>query len=129
MAQDLFFKIVLWIIAFVSLYFAILWVSVLYLIEPGLNKKKYPKKYPLVSIIIPCFNGASTIKQTIKSVLASEYPRNKLEIIIVDDESTDNLKEIINSIKDSRVRLVKSQRQGEDFSSECAQQRCYSRYT
>jgi hypothetical protein len=43
---------------------------------------------PLVSVIVPAYNEQATIDRTIQSVLNSNYP--KLEIIVVDDGSTDN---------------------------------------
>lgn len=51
---------------------------------------------PLVSIIIPCYNSESYIEETIHSVLESTY-RN-IEIIIVNDGSTDNSELIVRNI-------------------------------
>ena len=48
---------------------------------------------PLVSIIIPTFNRAHLIGETLNSVLAQTYPY--WECIIIDDGSTDNSKKII----------------------------------
>ena len=45
---------------------------------------------PSVSIIIPAKNEEDAIKSTIKSCLDSNYPPNKLEVIVIDDGSTDN---------------------------------------
>jgi len=45
--------------------------------------------YPTVAIVVPCFNEAKTVAGTIESLLALDYPHDKLEIIVVDDGSTD----------------------------------------
>lgn len=55
-----------------------------------------------VSIIVPVFNGEKFLKKTIKSLLSQSYP--DLEIIIIDDGSTDNSSEIINSFNDKRIK-------------------------
>lgn len=44
---------------------------------------------PSVAVIVPCYNEASTIAGTCESLLALDYPPDKLEIILVDDGSTD----------------------------------------
>lgn len=62
---------------------------------------------PLVSICIPVFNGEKTIRRTIESVLAQTY-RN-LEIIIVDNCSTDSTFEIVQEFRDPRVRLIRNE--------------------
>lgn len=59
-----------------------------------------------VSIITPCYNSAATVSQTIESVLAQSF--KNWELIVVDDASTDNTVDIINSYVDldSRIRLI-----------------------
>ncbi|NLR92501.1 glycosyltransferase family 2 protein [Flammeovirga agarivorans] len=57
---------------------------------------------PFFSIIIPCYNRANFIKKTLESVLIQDF--NNFEIIIVDDGSFDNTKEIIDSFGDSKLR-------------------------
>jgi len=42
-----------------------------------------------VAVIVPCYNEASTVAATCESLLALDYPKEKLEIILVDDGSTD----------------------------------------
>lgn len=59
---------------------------------------------PLVSIIIPCYNTEAFIEDAIKSAINQTY--KNIEIIIVDDASTDKSLEIISSIKDSRIRFI-----------------------
>lgn len=53
-----------------------------------------PKQYPTVSMVVPCFNEEKTLSGTIDSLLALEYPKDKLEILIVDDGSKDNTRQI-----------------------------------
>ena len=48
---------------------------------------------PLVSIVIPCYNGARFLRAAIESALAQDYPST--EVIVVDDGSTDNTPEVI----------------------------------
>jgi biofilm PGA synthesis N-glycosyltransferase PgaC len=45
---------------------------------------------PSVAIVVPCFNESETLAATIGSLLALDYPKDKLEIIVVDDGSTDH---------------------------------------
>lgn len=52
-------------------------------------------KEPLVSIIIPTFNRAHLIGETLDSIIAQTYTH--WECIVVDDGSTDNTEEIMNS--------------------------------
>ena len=66
--------------------------------------KKYTKIF--FSIIIPCYNGANTIKRTISSILEQSY--NNYEVIIVNDASTDDSLEIIKKhiSNDSRFKIL-----------------------
>lgn len=62
----------------------------------------------LVSIIMPSYNTAPFIKKTIQSVLNQTYAN--WELIIVDDCSTDNTDEILETIKDPRIRYFKNEK-------------------
>lgn len=63
--------------------------------------------YPTCSILIPAHNEEKVIANTIESMLKFNYPKEKLQIIIINDGSTDSTKEIIRSFvdKDSRIEL------------------------
>lgn len=63
----------------------------------------YTNSSPTISIIIPNYNGAKYIKETIDSVLSQSYPC--LEAIVVDDGSIDASIEILMEYNDSRLSL------------------------
>ena len=66
------------------------------------------KKFPLISIIINCFNGEKFLSQSIKTVFDQTY--SNWEIIFWDNKSTDKSKEIIKSFKDSRIKYFYSKK-------------------
>ncbi|WP_239614049.1 glycosyltransferase [Cohnella mopanensis] len=59
-----------------------------------------PEYTPGVSIIIPCFNEEEWIHRTILSCVNQDYPLDKLEVIVVDDRSTDKSVERIQEVLD-----------------------------
>lgn len=58
---------------------------------------------PLISVIIPVYNGEKTIKETIESVLNQTF--SDLELIIINDGSQDTTLEIISHIQDERLKV------------------------
>lgn len=52
------------------------------------------KSYPLISIIVPTLNEEKNIKQCLESIFRQNYPKKRLEVIVVDDKSTDSTVEI-----------------------------------
>jgi len=60
---------------------------------------------PMVSVVIPTYNRAHLLGRAIKSVLDQTY--QDFELIIVDDASTDNTKEVVKRLDDPRIRYVR----------------------
>jgi glycosyltransferase involved in cell wall biosynthesis len=67
----------------------------------------------LISVIIPTFNREQFIRAAVESVLAQTYPH--VEVLVVDDGSTDSTREIIRSIDDPRVRYIYTANKGNYF--------------
>jgi len=66
-----------------------------------------PMSKPLVTVVIPAFNASRTIAATLDSVVAQTY--DTLEILVVDDGSTDSTAEIVLAYRDCdpRITLIK----------------------
>lgn len=68
------------------------------------NQKKKP--LPSFSIIIPVYNEENTLKRCLDSVSALDYPADRLQIIVVDDGSTDGSVSLVNSYNDKLSRKI-----------------------
>ncbi len=73
--------------------------------------KKLSDNLPLVSVIVPVFNGEKYLRESLDSIVAQTYQR--LEILVMDDASTDSTPEIIASYGDrvKYYRQVQNKRQ------------------
>lgn len=60
-----------------------------------------------ITVIIPARNEAGNIAACVHSVLNNDYPSLLLEIIVIDDHSTDNTWEIVNGMSEGNVRCLK----------------------
>ncbi|UCE24392.1 MAG: glycosyltransferase family 2 protein [Candidatus Zixiibacteriota bacterium] len=61
---------------------------------------------PQISLIITAYNEERRIREKIENTLALDYPRDKLEIIVVSDASTDGTEDIVRSFADRGVKLL-----------------------
>ena len=67
-------------------------------------------KNPFISVIVPTYNRADFVGETIESILNQTY--KYFELIIIDDGSTDNTEEVIGKFKDSRIKYIKTDNWG-----------------
>lgn len=75
------------------------------------NAKNWAK-HPFVSVVISNFNSKKMTYDCLKTVLKTDYPKNRYEIIVVDNGSQDGSidflkKEFIKEIKEKRIRIKK----------------------
>jgi glycosyltransferase involved in cell wall biosynthesis len=66
--------------------------------------------YPMISILIPCFNEEVFIEQCLNSVLENDYPKSSMEVFIIDGMSSDNTLNIVNNFvrshTDVRIEII-----------------------
>lgn len=65
------------------------------------------EQWPFVTVTIPAYNEERRLADAIENVLASDYPRERLEILVLSDASTDRTDEIARSYADRGVRLFR----------------------
>ena len=82
----------------------------------------------LVSVIVPAFNAASYIRQTLNSVLAQTY--RKIEVILVDDGSSDSTAKIVEEFvaRDPRFQLIRQANAGVGAARNTAIKRARGKY-
>lgn len=82
---------------------------------------------PLVSVVVPTFNDSKFIKETLVSILNQTY--TNLDIVVVDDCSSDNTVEVIKTFSDKRIRLFQNNKnKGAAFSRNRAISECLGDY-
>ncbi len=75
---------------FVALYFEVFLLIAFLEKRPQASERKRPTRFPSVCIIVPCWNEGKTLGHTLESLLALDYPREQLSILVVNDGSTDD---------------------------------------
>lgn len=107
--------ILLWSTYFLSLYFAVFWLLV-FLIKHDDKHEKGLAETPFVTITIPAYNEQASLSGTVQSVLALQYPKEKYELLIVDDGSTDQTAAIAQKIIQENpaftIQLISQRNQG-----------------
>ena len=64
----------------------------------------------MISVIIPLYNKESAVERSVKSVLSQTY--QNLELIVVDDGSTDNSLDVVKRIQDDRIIIIEQENGG-----------------
>ena len=102
------------VVLFVALYFEVFLLITFFEKRPARrNRAEKLSYYPSTTIIVPCLNEERTLKATVDSLLALEYPKEKLFISIVDDGSTDRTLEIARTYEeDSSVKVFSKENGG-----------------
>jgi len=67
------------------------------------------QEYPFVSVVVTVYNAERTIGKCLESIMKLEYPEDKLEVLVIDDGSTDNS---VDMIRKYPVRLLRKRNSG-----------------
>ncbi len=108
--MDLFQHIFVYFFLFVGIYFEV-FILFTYIVHRKIIKADEGRsfertgEYPSVTIVVPVWNEETTIGGTIKSLLALNYPQDKLKIVVVDDGSTDNTWNIMQTYKQEYAQI------------------------
>jgi glycosyltransferase involved in cell wall biosynthesis len=75
-----------------------------------------------VTVAIPTYNRAFYLNQTLEGLMQQDYDHTQLEIIVIDNNSTDKTEAIVNAHINSKItlRYIKEIRQGLDYARNCA---------
>ena len=65
----------------------------------------------VVSVVVPVLNGAATIDQCLRSIVGLDFPAAQLEVIVVDNGSTDSTRELLERYRD-RIRILSATTRG-----------------
>ncbi len=103
-------EIAFWVCAFWVVY-AFAGYPLVARVLAGLRRRRVDKgdRRPMVTVVIPAFNEAECIEQTVCNKLAQTYPADHLDVLVVSDASDDGTDEIVAAIDDPRVSLIRQE--------------------
>lgn len=122
--MNIFINIILWIAYVTSLYFTV-FLLLVYIDKRdffrkeekeenlGISEGKLPKE-PFVSVLVPAYNEENTIIRTLKSINNLDYPKDKIEVIVINDGSKDHTEEVVSAYIRGKAnfRLISHQNKG-----------------
>lgn len=108
-------QLLLWIILIISSIFTMFWILVYLFYGREQKKTKNLTTYPSITIAVPAYNEDATITHTLRSLISLDYPTDKIEIIVVDDGSTDdtykNTENFIKKLKSThKIKLIRHEK-------------------
>ncbi|HLD05173.1 MAG TPA: glycosyltransferase [Candidatus Nanoarchaeia archaeon] len=96
----------IYLVSYFGLYTSLFFLLTLF--EDAPPKRKPLRQAPKITIAIPCFNEEHTVLKTVKSLLRLNYPQEKLDIVVVDDGSTDRTYTVVESfVNQNNIKNVR----------------------
>lgn len=108
----------IYVCLFIGLYFEVFLLISFFEKRPEKKTSALPSRYPSVAILVPCWNKGATLGPTVDSLLAMDYPADKLKVVIIDDGSTDNTFEAAQAFANHpQVSIFQKQNEGSKYSA------------
>lgn len=112
-------EFILLVLLFITTYFQVFLLWSFFEEKNPLNEIALSEnEYLGVTIIVPCFNEEDTVERTIRSLQELDYPKDKLNIMLIDDGSTDNTWQVVQKFnQDKRIILMQKENEGSKFAA------------
>lgn len=88
-----------------------LWILLYFFNREKVNSDPEPSRYPSITFLVPAYNEENYIEKCLDSLLDQDYPEDKLEIIAINDGSTDNTLERMKDYRD-RIQIIDKKNSG-----------------
>lgn len=107
-----FWDIILYAVSYFGLFAAVFFLLTLIENRKKIGNPAQPKVLPTVTVMVPACNEEACVAKTIRSLLRLNYPKNKLQIIVIDDGSTDRTLEIAHGFEKKGVLILTKENGG-----------------
>lgn len=103
-------EIIFWISWILLAYHLVGYWMILFLFNSLFRKKKAPflkeEFYPSITVICPAYNEEKVMEAKIQSFLNLDYPKDKIKMIVISDDSTDRTNEIVQKYTNQNISLI-----------------------
>lgn len=104
----IYLETIFWFLLLMTFYVYAGYPLVLFLFRPEEEVQDKSENLPLVTLFIPAYNEEKVIGEKILNSLSLEYPKDKIEIVVASDCSTDGTENEVNRFKDKGVKFFES---------------------
>lgn len=91
--------------------------------RPPLRPHADPDEWPFITITVPVYNAASSIRSALENLLAADYPPDRRQILVISDASTDATDDIVGEFANRGVELLRMPRRRGKTAAESAADR------
>jgi len=110
MPEAFIIQLIFWLSIFVVIYYYCVYPSILLVLRSLARRLPETGSYfPRVSLLISAYNEEAVIEEKLRNALGLDYPKDRFEIIVISDCSTDGTDDIVTRYKDRGVMLLRQE--------------------